>query len=74
VSVPRCLEGLGVAAAVLSGLVIQLVAASTSEERRTVARQLDTQISVLVEELDAYRSRIARKPRTPQSEGEVMKR
>ena len=66
-SIPRSLESVGVAAAVLNGMIVQLVAASTVEDRRRVARQLDNQINVLLEELDAYRVGIARKPRTTQS-------
>ena len=71
-SIPRPLESLGVAAAVLSGMVMQLVAASTSEERRTVSRQLETQINVLLEEVSAYRTGIARTSHAPKSDKEVM--
>jgi type II secretory pathway pseudopilin PulG len=67
VSIPRALESVGVAAAVVHGMVVQLVAASTAEDRRRVARQLDNQINVLLEALDAYRAGIARKPRTAHS-------
>ena len=63
-SIPRAMESLGVAAAVLNGMIMQLVSASTAEDRRQVARQVDDQINVLLEELDAYRVGIARRPRT----------
>ena len=66
-SIPRSLESLGVAAAVLNGMIVQRVVASTAEDRRRVARQVDNQINVLLEELDAYRVGVARKPRTAQS-------
>ena len=56
-SIPRAMESLGVAAAVLNGMIIQLVAAATIEERRRVAQQVDSQINILLEELDAYRTR-----------------
>lgn len=63
-SIPRGLESVGVAASLVHGMVVQLVAASTADERRRVARRLDDQINVLLEALDAYRAGIARTPRT----------
>lgn len=62
-SIPRAMESLGVAAAVLNGMIMQLVAAATIEDRRRVAQKVEEQINVLLEELDAYRARTARKPR-----------
>ncbi len=66
-TIPRSLETVGVAASLVHGMVVQLVAASTAEDRRRVARQLDEQINVLLEALDAYRAGIARTPRTTHS-------
>lgn len=65
------MESLGVAAAVLNGMIMQLVAAATIEKRRRVAEQVDNQINILLEELDAYRTRTARKPRAVSTDGEV---
>jgi hypothetical protein len=71
VSIPKSLESLGVAASVLNGMVLQLVAAATIEERRRVAAQMDAQITVLLEELDAYRAMAVRRTRTLPSDAGV---
>lgn len=70
-SIPKSLESLGVAASVLNGMVLQLVAAATIEERRRVAAQMDAQITVLLEVLDAYRAVAVRRTRTLSSDAGV---
>ncbi len=65
---------MGVAAAVLNGVIMQLIAAATIEERDRALRLINDQLNILIEALDDYRARAARKLRALCTDEEVTGR